>query len=144
MIIGEKITELRKKNDLTQDKLAEKVNVTRQTISNWESNITSPDINQALKLSKIFNISISDLLDEKLEIQCKKNNSILQNLIGKECYLDIEEDDYRIGVSTICKVIDVNHNFLKFQFYYGKKTITKLVDMNLVHSFRVIKKKEVK
>ena len=141
MIIGEKITELRKKNNLTQDKLAEKINVTRQTISNWESNITSPDVNQILNLTKIFNITITDLLDEKLEIKCKNTNSILNNLIGKECYLDIDEDDYRLGIDTKCKIINVDNNFLKFEFSYGKKTITKLVDLNLVHSFRLVQKK---
>ena len=46
-----------KKDCLSQENLAEKLNVTRQTISNWESGQTTPDILQAKQLSKIFKIS---------------------------------------------------------------------------------------
>jgi transcriptional regulator with XRE-family HTH domain len=56
MNLGNKIIELRKKNNLSQEELAEKVGVTRQTISKWELEETSPDIKQAKNLSKIFNI----------------------------------------------------------------------------------------
>ena len=41
MVIGEKITELRKKYNYTQENLAEKIGVTRQTLSNWEKNKTT-------------------------------------------------------------------------------------------------------
>lgn len=47
MNLGNKITELRKQINLSQEELAEKVGVTRQTISKWELEETSPDINQA-------------------------------------------------------------------------------------------------
>ena len=58
MNLGNKIMTLRKKNNLSQEDLAEKVGVTRQTISKWELEETTPDINQARKLSMIFNISL--------------------------------------------------------------------------------------
>lgn len=61
MGLGNKILELRKSQRLSQEQLAEKLNVTRQTISNWELNETSPDLNQAKELSKIFNISLDEL-----------------------------------------------------------------------------------
>ena len=54
MEIGNKILELRKKNNLSQEALAEKIGVTRQTISKWELGETSPDIKQAKELSKVF------------------------------------------------------------------------------------------
>lgn len=44
MTLGEKIIELRKKKKLTQEQLAEKLGIIRQTLSNWENNTTSPDI----------------------------------------------------------------------------------------------------
>ena len=44
MDLGKKVASLRKKNNLTQESLAEKIGVTRQTISKWESNQSSPDI----------------------------------------------------------------------------------------------------
>ena len=47
MEIGNRILELRKESKLSQEQLAEKMNVTRQTISKWELNETTPDIKQA-------------------------------------------------------------------------------------------------
>lgn len=63
MNLGNKIMTLRKKNNLSQEDLSEKVGVTRQTISKWELEETTPDINQAKKLSMIFNISLDELVN---------------------------------------------------------------------------------
>lgn len=62
MDLGSKILELRKKQQLSQDKLGEKVGVTRQTISNWELNETLPDTKQLITLSRVFLISIDELV----------------------------------------------------------------------------------
>lgn len=62
MDLGSKILELRKKRQLSQEKLGEKIGVTRQTISNWELNETLPDTKQLISLSKVFLISIDELV----------------------------------------------------------------------------------
>lgn len=67
MELGSKIYELRKKANLSQEHLAEKLNVTRQTISNWEIGQTSPDIFQAKEISKIFNVSLDELTDNDIK-----------------------------------------------------------------------------
>ena len=54
-----------KKHKLSQEELAEMIGVTRQTISNWELNETSPDLKQAQKLSNIFDISLDELIGRK-------------------------------------------------------------------------------
>ena len=64
-MLGEKIINERKNHKLSQEELAEMVGVTRQTISNWELNETSPDLKQAQKLSDIFNISMDELIGRK-------------------------------------------------------------------------------
>ena len=61
-MLGEKIQNLRKKNNLSQEVLAEKLGVARQTISKWELGETSPAISDAQKLSKIFNVSLDELV----------------------------------------------------------------------------------
>ena len=66
MKIGNKILNLRKQNNITQEQLAEKMGVARQTISKWELGETSPDLEQSKQLSKIFNISLDDLTDNNL------------------------------------------------------------------------------
>lgn len=145
MKIGKKISELRKKKSITQYQLAEKLDVTRQTISSWESDITSPDLKQAATLSKIFKVTISDLIDEDLDIACKDNsNDIFNMLIGKKCFIEIQEEDYRLDFETPCKIISINDNFVKFEFSYNGKLISKLIDINLVNSFKIIAKKEDK
>ena len=67
MNLGNKITELRKKNNLSQEDVAEKVGVIRQTISKWELEETTPDIKQAKELSKIFNVSLDELTDNDVK-----------------------------------------------------------------------------
>jgi transcriptional regulator with XRE-family HTH domain len=78
MEIGNKIWELRKKDNLSQEQLAEKMNVTRQTISKWELNETTPDIKQAKELSKIFKINLDELTDNNI------NNLIIEKMSNTE------------------------------------------------------------
>ena len=61
MELGKQIYELRKKANLSQEQLAEKVGVSRQTISKWELGETAPDIKQAQILSQVFNVSLDEL-----------------------------------------------------------------------------------
>ena len=67
MALGQNILELRKKNGLSQEQLGEKVNVTRQTISNWELEETAPNPEQLKSLSKALNVSVDDLIDNDLQ-----------------------------------------------------------------------------
>lgn len=66
MKIGNKMLELRKKNNLSQEQLAEKMGVARQTISKWELGETSPDLEQSKQLSQIFNVSLDDLTNNEI------------------------------------------------------------------------------
>ena len=146
MIIGKKITELRKKYNLTQESLAEKIGVTRQTLSNWESNITSPDLNEASLLCKELKININDLIDNNLEVNVKDNsNSILKKLISKEVILNFDYDNYYdidIEYQGKVKVLSIDDEFIKVEVKKGKQTITKLIDMNLVNSIKVIEEEK--
>lgn len=67
MELGTKIYELRKNANLSQEQLSQKLNVTRQTISNWELGQTTPDIIQAKELSKIFGISLDELTNNDMK-----------------------------------------------------------------------------
>lgn len=65
MNIGGNIQELRKISGMTQEQLAGKLNVSRQTVSKWELGGTLPDLESALKLCGIFHIPLDDLLGEE-------------------------------------------------------------------------------
>lgn len=63
MTIGEKIKYLRQKNDITQEKLAEYLNISYQSVSKWENNNAMPDIALVVPLANFFGVSIDDLFD---------------------------------------------------------------------------------
>lgn len=67
MILADKIIDLRKKNGLSQEELAEKMNVSRQSVSKWESAQSVPDLNKIIMLSEIFGVSTDYLLKDSLE-----------------------------------------------------------------------------
>ena len=82
MEIGKKIMNLRKKSGLSQEELAEKVSVARQTISKWELGETSPDLKQAKELSKIFNVSLDELTDNDIKDILVEKTSNTEKLAG--------------------------------------------------------------
>ncbi len=73
MNIGEKLYELRKEKNLSQEEVAEKLNVSRQTVSKWETNQTTPDFDKIVPLCELFGISTEELLTgKKQEIKTEK------------------------------------------------------------------------
>ena len=64
MKFNEKLVKLRKENLLSQEELAEKLGVTRQTISKWELEQTTPDMDKLTQIAKLFNVSVDELLNE--------------------------------------------------------------------------------
>lgn len=62
MEIGKKLKNVRTKSSFTQEKVAEEIQVSRQTISNWENEKSYPDIISVIKLSDFYNISLDELL----------------------------------------------------------------------------------
>lgn len=100
MELGEKILELRKKMNFSQEELAEKVNVTRQTISKWELGETCPDIKQAKELSKIFSISLDEMVGNDIsEVVVEKvsNTEKLASLILRVLRY--------LGIILVCLVV---------------------------------------
>ena len=86
MKLGDKILELRKKQGLSQEELGEKIDVTRQTISNWELGETSPNPDQLKLLSKELNVSIDELLDNDVKdilVEKVSNTEELSKLVLK-------------------------------------------------------------
>ncbi len=59
---GERIYELRNKNNMSQGDLADRLDVSRQTVSKWENNMCKPEADKLIQLSEIFNVSIDHIL----------------------------------------------------------------------------------
>ena len=87
MEIGKKLKDARLHSGLTQEKVAEELNVSRQTISNWGNEKSYPDIISVIGLSNLYSISLDDLLkgDEKMMKHLEESTNVVksnQKLIG--------------------------------------------------------------
>ena len=96
--LGEKLFELRKSKNLTQDDVAEKLNVTRQTVSKWETNQSTPDFDKIVPLCDLYGITPNELLsvgteentnvsEEGVDVNEAKNHLFTR---GKDEKLDYE------------------------------------------------------
>ena len=75
MTFGDKISKLRKEQNYTQEQLADILNVSRQSVSKWESNITYPETSTIIKISKLFSCTTEFLLKDDV-IEKNDSNSI--------------------------------------------------------------------
>ena len=74
-MIGEKLSKLRKENGISQEELAEKLNISRQAISKWENNESLPDTENLIAIAKLFNVSIDFLVGNKMVDSEQKNST---------------------------------------------------------------------
>lgn len=102
--VGKFIKKLRKDNNLTQQKLADKYGVTYQAVSKWENGINLPDVTLIRQMSKDFNISIEDILDGNLITKKKNRNKNI--LIGSILLIAI----IALIIGTIIIVKNINDN----------------------------------
>ena len=118
--IGEKIKEIRIKNNLTQAELGDKLFVSDKTISSYESGRTLPDINTLIEISKILNVSIVNFVnntnDKNIEIEFKiKVNRVeyneLLNMIKDKSIFVREEDQIATYFKTNYR--DFNNEWLR-------------------------------
>lgn len=144
MSLGEKISKIRKKNNMTQEQLATMLDVSRQTISKWETDAVFPETEKLIKLSKIFECSLDYLLNNtnpdysyQNDIRIFSNqNSDYGKFIGAWCNIDLRNWDSGYYTSAI---IGQDKQYLHFyqldkhkNFKYGIvlkeyiETITKL------------------
>ena len=75
MKVSEKLRELRKKSGMTQEQVAQKIGLTRQAISSYESGRTEPGLDILKELSRVYDVEISELLSDKEQldrtVECK-------------------------------------------------------------------------
>lgn len=92
MTTGEKIAKLRREKNYTQEQFADILNISRQSVSKWESDLAFPETDKLIKIAEIFDVSIDYLLKEKATIEHKYSKSIFdfhyeyrrKKMIGKK------------------------------------------------------------
>ena len=95
MNLGKNIYNLRKNKGFSQEQLADKINVTRQTISNWELGETYPNPEQLKLLSKLLDISIDDLIENESIIKISKKQNPQEQIKNKIV----------LGIDIMCSII---------------------------------------
>ncbi|MCF6515372.1 helix-turn-helix domain-containing protein [Lactobacillus sp. S2-2] len=137
MQFSERLKAARKNEDLTQDEVAQKLHVLRQTISNWENGKAYPDINSLIKISDFYNLSLDTLLKEdqdmtehlsKKEFTNKINIGlilikIVMGILSLSCLYEISYvEDFFMGIFLLIGVIlaGILSNYIKYSLkYYG-------------------------
>lgn len=76
MSLGTNISYLRKQKKITQEQFAEKMNVTRQTVSRWESDEITPELSKLVDMSELFACKLDALIKEELSVQKEIYSSI--------------------------------------------------------------------
>lgn len=77
MSLGNSIFQARKKSGLSQQEVAEKLGVSRQTISKWELDETLPDIRQCKRLAELYHLSLDELVD--FDVELKEIERVIEN-----------------------------------------------------------------
>ena len=102
MILADKIIALRKKNGLSQEELAEKMSVSRQSVSKWEGAQSVPDLNKIIMLSEIFNVSTDYLL---------KDDIAEAELLETPAAVDSGEDLRQVSMEEANEFLDSNRRY---------------------------------
>ena len=84
MDLGENLYNLRKKKNLSQEEVAEKLNVTRQTISKWETGESKPDFDKIVPICNLFEITTEELLSGKQAEKKENIKETISNINNKE------------------------------------------------------------
>lgn len=147
MTFGEKLSSLRKQANLTQSDLAEKLNVSRQAITKWENGTGLPDLDNIKKLSSIFNTSIDELLDYKVE-EIKLELDTSKETINKENSKQSKVNQFVLERFKNAQSIEMLSREKKLTFWQnifdifctpapGTIEIAELIGTGLVYSFLV-------
>lgn len=100
MNFGENLKKLRKQENISQEELASRINVSRQSVSKWETGESYPEMNNLLELCKIFHCKINDLVNDKI-----KDINSLDNDVRKE--IEVLKEKEKNKMRTLSKFIAV-------------------------------------
>jgi len=142
--LGIKIAEKRKNLGMTQIEFAEKMHVTRQTVSRWEAGTALPDIDKIGEIADILEVSCDYLLkDDAVESERTHTDSIgklLKSLAGKTVKLAFFDEEGDIDLfNTPCRITDFEGSWMRVIADTKKGKIEKLIPASSVLSIEIVK-----
>ncbi|MBE5933813.1 MAG: helix-turn-helix transcriptional regulator [Lachnospiraceae bacterium] len=103
-MFNENLRELRKSKGFTQEELATKINVVRQTVSKWEKGLSVPDADSLQKIADVLDVEVSQLLGANIETEASKNE-IAEQLSRINEQLVIKNRRTKKIVTAICVIL---------------------------------------
>ena len=105
--IGEFLKELRKEKGITQEQLAEQFNISRRSISRWETGSNMPDLNMLITLAEYYDVDVREIIDgkRKSENMNEEVNETLEKVASYNDMLNLKS--MRKGIITMCIVFIV-------------------------------------
>ena len=143
--MGNKIAKKRKDLGMTQNEFAEKLNVTRQTVSRWEAGSVLPDIDKISDIASILDVSCDYLLkDEVKEEKDSRSDGILSRLLkdsaGRKIKLNFYEDETDIDFyDKVCVIDEFEGNWMRVSLENANEKIEKLIPLSSVKSIEYVK-----
>ena len=142
-MMGEKIAARRKDLGLTQTDFADKLHVTRQTVSRWEAGAVMPDIDKITDISDLLDVTCDFLLKDELtdpKAAPAGAGRLLSALVGQTVKIQFfeEEGDYDLfGVP--CNVTELDGGWMTVEITKRKEPVTKTIPVSSVLSFEIVK-----
>lgn len=153
-MLREKLLALRKKNGLSQQELADRLSVTRQTISNWECGNGAPALDKAAELAALYQISLDDLVGNQVEIivdRKRPSNRLLKSLEGRRVKMSSKDGELAMemgfdwGYNAVVKILEVTEEWLRIEYtrtkenrLTQKETVIRLVEIGLLNGFELM------
>lgn len=142
--LGTKIAEKRKRLGMTQIEFAEKMHVTRQTVSRWEAGTVMPDVEKIGEIADILGVSCDYLLkdgaSEDGAVRTKGVGKLLQSILGKTVQLVFYDEEADIDLfNTPCRVASFEGNWMQVTADTKKGRIEKLIPLSSVLSIEIVK-----
>ncbi len=125
MSLGNKLAEARKRQNLTQEQLAERLGVTRQAVSRWESDAAYPETDKIIRMAQILEVScdylLQDGVDEKGKPAALTVTRLLKQAQGKRVKLTFYEDDGMPVVHEWCVIQDFDGGWANVEVVVNQK-----------------------
>lgn len=141
MTLGDKIKNLRIEKGISQEKLAEELNVSRSAIAKWETNGGIPEVSNLILIAKIFEVSIDTLVEDIKSLDKEANKTIASfecySFLGK--YVDIELDGWNDGIYDVL-IVNEDNDFIFYQKVIKKKKKFGMLAKRFITSINTLKK----
>ncbi len=140
--MGNKIAQKRKDLGLTQTEFAEKLSVTRQTVSRWEAGTVMPDIDKISDIADVLGVSCNYLLKDDITDDSapagRAVSRLLLDAVGKIVKLNFFDGEADIDLyDEKCRILDFEGNWMKIEADTKKGRIEKMIPLSAVLSLEI-------